>query len=192
MTDSGNLLTIAATRDRVKNGRYQISENVLRLVTAGEISVIDIEQAVGSGIIIEIHKHSQRRRSFLVCGRSATKPFHVICADGEDDSLVILVAYVPSPPVWKDAINRGDTRGTFMSAGLRSCYFCGGPLKDITVGNFDYRFEGQLYVIKKVPASLCRQCGEKYLSAEVARKITERIAAREYIGKEEVHVVEYH
>lgn len=75
-----------------------------------------------------------------------------------------------------------------MGEDLRACYFCGGTLKNIMVGSFDYRLEGQLYVIKKVPAALCEQCGEKYISAEAARKINDQITAGNYAETEQVHV----
>ena len=78
-----------------------------------------------------------------------------------------------------------------MGENLRACFFCGGILRDINVGSFDYRLEGQLYVIKKVPAALCEQCGEKYISAEVARKINDQIAAGNYTETELVHVHTY-
>jgi YgiT-type zinc finger domain-containing protein len=64
-------------------------------------------------------------------------------------------------------------------------------IKDITVGNFDYRLEGRLYVIKKVPAGLCQQCGEKYLEADVAGKLNKLIEQENFTGTEEVKVIEY-
>lgn len=78
-----------------------------------------------------------------------------------------------------------------MSETIRKCYFCAGELKDILVGNFDYRLEGELYVIKQVPASLCLGCGEKYVSGETAKKIDMQICAANYSGTELVKVLEY-
>ncbi len=78
-----------------------------------------------------------------------------------------------------------------MSEKIKSCFFCGGEIKDITVGNFDYRLEGQLYVIKKVPAGLCQQCGEKYVETEVARTMNALIEEERFSGTEDVRVIEY-
>jgi YgiT-type zinc finger domain-containing protein len=78
-----------------------------------------------------------------------------------------------------------------MSDTIRKCYFCAGELENIVVGNFDYRLEGNLYVIKQVPASLCLQCGEKYVSGETARKIDMQIAEGNYSGTEIVRVLEF-
>jgi YgiT-type zinc finger domain-containing protein len=54
------------------------------------------------------------------------------------------------------------------------CYFCKGKVADqqITV---DYRWGDTLVVIKDVPAGVCEQCGEKYLSGDVYKEL-ERLA----------------
>ena len=52
----------------------------------------------------------------------------------------------------------------------KSCYFCKGKteLKNVDV---DFRWEGNLYVIKAVPIEVCSQCGERYYSAQVSKRI---------------------
>ena len=52
----------------------------------------------------------------------------------------------------------------------RDCYFCKGKteIKNIDV---DFRWRSALYVIKNVPIEVCTQCGERYYSAQVSRKI---------------------
>ena len=78
-----------------------------------------------------------------------------------------------------------------MADPQRSCFFCNGKIENITMGNFDYRLEGTLYVIKDVPAGLCDQCGEKYVSAEVAEKINNLIDTHRFVETEVVHVLKY-
>lgn len=53
---------------------------------------------------------------------------------------------------------------------FRSCYFCKGKteIKDVAV---DFRWEGKLYVIADVPIEVCNQCGERYYSAQVSKRI---------------------
>ncbi|OGY23453.1 MAG: hypothetical protein A2172_04495 [Candidatus Woykebacteria bacterium RBG_13_40_15] len=55
---------------------------------------------------------------------------------------------------------------------MKECYFCKGTteVKKIDV---DFRWEGKLLVIKDVPVEVCTQCGEKYYSAEISKKIDE-------------------
>lgn len=57
---------------------------------------------------------------------------------------------------------------------MKECYFCKGTteIKNIDV---DFRWEGKLYVIKDVPVEVCTQCGERYYSAEISKKIDELI-----------------
>jgi len=191
MTDLVDVPKIDWIRDRVKNSHYQISEHALRFLMLGKVSVKEIEDAILNGKIIEIHRHPQRGNSSLVLGYSGKKPVHVMCADGKDDSLEVLFAYVPSSPIWDDPKNRSQSGGKPMEEKSRRCFFCGGEIKGITVGNFDYRLEGKLYVIKKVPAELCVQCGEKYISAEAAKRINELIDAGKTVKAEEVQVYEY-
>ena len=50
------------------------------------------------------------------------------------------------------------------------CSFCGGEVKAEMV-ELDYRYKGNLYVFRDVPAGVCQQCGEKYLTARTAKII---------------------
>ena len=60
---------------------------------------------------------------------------------------------------------------------MRECYFCKGEteIKNIDV---DFRWEGKLYVIRDVPVEVCGQCGEKYYSAEISKKIDDLVQGR--------------
>ena len=158
---------------------------------AGKISILEIEDAILNGKIIEIHQNLKRGRSALVLGYSRQKPIHVMCTDGKNDWLVVLFAYVPRTPIWDDPKHRkqGDKP---MSDTSNICFFCGGGLKEITFASFDYRLEGQLYVIKNIPAGLCQQCGEKYITAAAAKKINHLIDAGNYSGTEEIRVLKYY
>ena len=50
------------------------------------------------------------------------------------------------------------------------CYFCGGQTKEQHVT--DLYTEGNLYLaVENVPAEVCQQCGERYYSPEVTKKL---------------------
>jgi YgiT-type zinc finger domain-containing protein len=179
-------------RERVAKSYYHLSEHCLRFLMAGKVSIEDIEEAVSNGSVFEIHKNPQRGTTSVVLGYAGNKPVHVKCADGKNDRLVILFAYSPSLPIWQDPETRapiGDNR--VGDSVYRRCFFCNGEIKDIVMGNFDYRLEGNLYVIKKVPAGLCQQCGEKYITAETGKRINEKIRMGQYLRTEETQVLEY-
>lgn len=50
------------------------------------------------------------------------------------------------------------------------CYFCKGKteIKNVDV---DFRWGDKLLVVKNVPVEICTQCGERYYSAEVSKKL---------------------
>ncbi len=58
------------------------------------------------------------------------------------------------------------------------CSFCGGEVKEDKV-ELDYRYQGKLFVFQNVPAGVCQQCGEKYLTAKIAKEIEHRIQTKE-------------
>ncbi len=55
---------------------------------------------------------------------------------------------------------------------MSKCHFCKGQteIKNIDV---DFRWGDQLIVVKDVPVEVCSQCGERYYSAEVSKKLDE-------------------
>ncbi|MCK4476569.1 MAG: type II toxin-antitoxin system MqsA family antitoxin [Methanophagales archaeon] len=58
------------------------------------------------------------------------------------------------------------------------CSFCGGRVKRDKV-ELVYQYRGKLYIFQNVPAGVCEQCGEKYLTAKVAKEIEQRIQTKE-------------
>ena len=55
-----------------------------------------------------------------------------------------------------------------------TCYFCRGTIERRNV-DVDFRWGKKLKMIRSVPASVCRQCGERYFDADVY-KAMERLA----------------
>ena len=57
---------------------------------------------------------------------------------------------------------------------LERCYFCKAQVVQQQI-TLDYRWGDTLVVIKDVPAGVCQQCGEKYLSGDTYKEL-ERLA----------------
>ncbi len=55
------------------------------------------------------------------------------------------------------------------------CTFCGGEVEERRE-RLDYRYHGQLFIMENVPVGVCKQCGEKFLKAPVAKGL-EKLAA---------------
>ena len=72
---------------------------------------------------------------------------------------------------------------------MNKCYFCKGKtkLKDIDV---DFRWGDKLFVIKNVPVEVCSQCGERYYSAEVSKKLDNLVKKQELSKVKPQQVIE--
>ena len=57
---------------------------------------------------------------------------------------------------------------------MSKCFFCKGNTKIKNV-NVDFRWGDKLFVVKNVPIEVCTQCGERYYSAEISKKLDELV-----------------
>ena len=60
---------------------------------------------------------------------------------------------------------------------LETCYFCRGTVERHDV-DVDFRWGKKLKVIRRVPAGVCRQCGERYFDAGVYKAMEKLAASR--------------
>lgn len=51
---------------------------------------------------------------------------------------------------------------------MRNCPFCGAPIEERLVEHV-HRQEGELRILRNVPAEVCVQCGETFLGAEALK-----------------------
>jgi YgiT-type zinc finger domain-containing protein len=184
-------LDINCLREAFKARRYLISEHVIRFLMAGFVSLPDIETVIQFGRVIKNQTNANHEESVIIQGQVKDRNVFLLASMGSDGYLLISLVYLRPYPTWPQLICAKPNPVYQMENLFRSCFFCGGNVKAITVGNFDYRYEGALYVIKDTPAGLCLKCGEKYLTAETAEKINSLITAGEYEGTEHVNVVSY-
>ncbi len=191
MVPNNNAPDIGWIRDKIRVSDYNISEHIIRYFLTKKITIQEIEDAIINGRIIEIHTHPEKGISVLVLGYAGEKPIHVMCVDDQHGWLLILFAYVPSKPMWENPVNRVKQGDTYMGKKVNKCFFCDGKIEQIKVGSFDYRLEGKLYVVEDIPAGLCVQCGEKYITAQVAKKINKMIEQGNSHATEEVFVFKY-
>ena len=180
-------------QSRVQDGNYSISEHIIRFLTSRKLKLSEIEASFRSGAIVEYRRNRKNVLGSLVRGRVGEKTISVLCIRGEGDHMIILLAYLEPAPNWQQEHEKTiySKRGDSMEDKKRSCFFCGGDIKPIVVGNFDYRLEGDLFVVKNVPAGLCLECGEKYISGDAAQKINIRVESGEFIGTDSVRVIDF-
>ncbi len=76
--------------------------------------------------------------------------------------------------------------GVIVGHKYADCSFCGGRVEEKRV-RVDYRIGDKLIIFEDVPAGVCRQCGEHYYTAKVAKRL-ERLASDPETGHERVVV----
>ena len=57
---------------------------------------------------------------------------------------------------------------------MSDCFFCKGKTEIKNV-DLDFRWGDKLFVVKNVPVEVCSQCGERYYSAEISKKLDELV-----------------
>jgi YgiT-type zinc finger domain-containing protein len=67
------------------------------------------------------------------------------------------------------------------------CSRCGAQLQRQTVTDAQ-TIEGKVYIVEDVPAWICQQCGEQYLSAETMQAIQDQLERGQPIGTRQVPV----
>jgi YgiT-type zinc finger domain-containing protein len=53
---------------------------------------------------------------------------------------------------------------------MKTCHFCGGELKE-QLTTFLYEDDGQIWLVRNVPAFVCAQCGEKEFSRTTTKQV---------------------
>jgi len=72
---------------------------------------------------------------------------------------------------------------------VNKCYFCKGKTK-IKNLDVDFRWEGKLFVVKNVPVEVCLQCGERYYSAIISKKLDNLVKKQELSNIKPLRVIE--
>lgn len=72
---------------------------------------------------------------------------------------------------------------------MNKCYFCKGKTKIKNV-DVDFRWGDKLFVVKNVPVEVCNQCGERYYSATVSKKLDNLVKKQELSKIRPLQVIE--
>ena len=72
---------------------------------------------------------------------------------------------------------------------MNKCYFCKGKTK-IKNLDVDFRWEGKLFVVKNVPVEVCLQCGERYYSAIISKKLDNLVKKQELLKIRPQQIIE--
>lgn len=100
-------MEIAAIKKRTKQEQYYFSKHADQERQNENLTVVEIEEALASGRILEQYEDTGRGKSCLVVGFTDTgKPIYVVCSR-RGDWLVIVTVYIPLAPKFKTPWQRG-------------------------------------------------------------------------------------
>lgn len=94
-------------QERVRKGEYYFSRHGDQERQNDNLTIVEVEEALSTGRILEKYENTGRGESCLVAGFTNTgKPIHVVCGE-RGDWLVLITVYIPSPPKFKTPYERG-------------------------------------------------------------------------------------
>ena len=91
----------------VENNEFVLSQHAHEERQAESISIDDIKTAILGGEIIESYPKDKRGDSCLMLGYSNVRPIHVVCGKSKIGWLKVITVYIPKPPKWVTAKQRG-------------------------------------------------------------------------------------
>lgn len=102
-------------RNKIKKLSYRLiftrhAKDEMLYEEFGEIHEEEIKEALRNGEIIEEYRDDKPYASYLVYGSTKEgRPLHVVCPPvREDERLVIITVYQPSPDLWIDFKRRKE------------------------------------------------------------------------------------
>jgi hypothetical protein len=104
-------MDIKEIRQLIEQGRYEFSIHAQQERLEDDLDVIEIEDALVRGEILEDYPNDPRGESCLVLGYAGTKSIHVVTGwarkDEKERVLRIVTVYIPKVPKWTDPRTRG-------------------------------------------------------------------------------------
>jgi YgiT-type zinc finger domain-containing protein len=102
---------------------------------------------------------------------------HVLVADDPDGAHYVITVYEPSAETMGS--RRPHTQGAAMT-----CPICGQGLLSPGTTTFAADAEGTVVVVRNVPADVCENCGEAFISDAIAATLEDLVANAKESGTE--------
>lgn len=93
-------MKIEEIQQHILRNDYEISIHAEKERYAENISMIDIENAIVSGEILEDYADDPRGESCLILGYSRGRAIHIVCGYTTIRTLRIITVYLPRLPKW--------------------------------------------------------------------------------------------
>lgn len=100
-------MDIESIKAKVRDDDYFYSLHADNERQNDELSILEIEEAILNGRILEDYEDTGRGESCLIVGFSNNgKPIHIV-SGYNSDRMVIITVYIPTPPKFKTPYERG-------------------------------------------------------------------------------------
>jgi len=101
------MIDIDWIRGKIKQSEYYFSKHGDQARQADNLTIIEVEESLLTGRILEQYPDTGRGESCLVAGFSDDgKPSHTVCGR-RGNWLAIVTVYIPTPPKFKSPYERG-------------------------------------------------------------------------------------
>lgn len=104
-------MNIHEIQQLVRQGRYEVSIHAQQERLDEDLDIIEIEEALVQGEILEDYPNDPRGESCLVFGYAGAKPIHIVVGwarkSVSEQILRIITVYIPQLPKWIDPRTRG-------------------------------------------------------------------------------------
>lgn len=101
------MIDIKWLKEKVGKEEYYYSRHGDQERQNDDLTIVEVEEALLDGKILEQYKDTGRGESCLVVGFTKYgKPIHATCGKRKD-TLVIVTVYIPKPPKFKNPYERG-------------------------------------------------------------------------------------
>lgn len=102
------VIEIEWIKESVKKSEYYFSKHGDQERQNDNLTIIEVEEALLTGRVLEEYKDTGRGGSCLVVGfTKAGKPVHIVCGI-RGNWLVVITMYIPRPPIFKTPYERGE------------------------------------------------------------------------------------
>jgi hypothetical protein len=143
-------MDIKEIKEKVERNEYEISFHAEKERYAENITFTDLENAIYNGEILEDYPDDVRGPSCLLLGHSQNRPIHIVCGYTPINWIRIITVYIFNPKGQSGLMKGEEVKEVREMHNYGDCSFC-----------------------------VCQQCGEKYLTAKVAKEIEQRILTKE-------------
>jgi hypothetical protein len=105
-------LDIDEIRAYFRQEAYELSMHAQQERLEEDLDIVDIEEAIRNGVILENYPDDPRGPSCLILGHAAGRPVHLVVGwarGGEVGRRIprLITIYEPQPPKWVDPRRRG-------------------------------------------------------------------------------------